>query len=644
MSGEGPGEPEERDAAKGPDAEPASKPVSDAEPALEAEPVSKPVPDAEPALEAEPVSKAVPESEQHQRAEQPPEPALTPEPMPDWPSGWAHTDSEPTIPLPLPLPLPETAPTLIVPTSEPAIAPGPVSQRPGSRWRRAAHATGRFLTRPWFLALIGFFFAAAGWAFASPLATSPDEPSHMVKAAATARGEFVNSTSRHEIKGGFEKTWLGYPLPAKYATLDAMSSCFRTRVLSAACGQKFGTDETTKIVETSAGNYNPAYYLPVGLPSLFLPGVGALYGMRLMSALLNAALLAAAVGVAAGWRRPGWPVLSVLAFGTPMTLFLSGTVNPNGMEATAAVLAWTSGMSLALDDDPPPGRTTRRAVALGVGGVLLANTRSLGVLFTLSVLVALVIVAGPRMLGRLVRRRAVQAVVLVLAGGAVAAILWNRYSDRLTAQALSFPQLTAGKVATEVFWASGTYIMEVIGNLGWLDVRLPPGSIIAWYAVAGLLVLCALGCARWRETLVVAALVIGTVLIPILAQVTEARRVGIGWQGRYILAWVVGLPVLAGLLVARRVGADLPGALERRVPAVAAIVLALAGLGAFYWSMTRYAHSGLKKYGIYPIQWAPPGGWILWWVVYALGLALLVTAVVIRRRNAFSDSVAARSY
>ena len=152
--------------------------------------------------------------------------------------------------------------------------------------------------------------------------------------------------------------------------------------------------------------------------------------------------------------------------------------------------------------------------------------------------------------------------------------------------------------------------------------------------MAGLLILCALGVARWREALVIAVLIVGTVAIPIIAQVLEAKRFGIGWQGRYILAWVLGLPVLAGLLMARRVGADLPGALERRVPVVATIVLGLAGLGAFYWSMTRYAHGGWRKYGITPIEWSPPGGWIVWWVVYAIGLAILVAAVAVRRRDA----------
>ena len=513
--------------------------------------------------------------------------------------------------------------------------PEPLPEFEEARGRRVRHRFGRIFSTTWLLALVGFFLVSAGWAIASPMSTSPDEPSHMVKAVAIVRGEFVNTTSRHEIKGGYEKTWLGYPLPAKYSTLDAMSACFRSDLLaSAACGEKFGTSDAREIVETSAGNYNPAYYLPVGLPSLVLPGVSALYGMRLMSALLNSALLAAAVGIAAGWRRPGWPVLGVVACGTPMALFLSGTVNPNGMEATAAVLTWTAGMSLALDDDPEPGRVTRRAVAFGVGGVLLANTRSLGLDFVGAVLVALVVVAGPRMLAYLARHRAVRIVAVVLLVGGAAAYLWNHYSDRLTPQALSFPDLTPETVAVEVFRSSGNYVEELVGQLGWLDVPLPPGTTIAWYAVIGLLTLCALGSARWREVLVLVVLIVGVVAIPIVAQIVEAKRFGIGWQGRYMLAWAVGLPVLAGLLVTRRVGPQLPGALERRVPTAAAVVLGAAGLGAFYWSMKRYAHGGTKKYGIHPIHWFPPGGWIISWVVYGAGVLVLVATVAVRRREA----------
>ena len=91
-------------------------------------------------------------------------------------------------------------------------------------------------------------------------------------------------------------------------------------------------------------------------------------------------------------------------------------------------------------------------------------------------LIALVIVAGPRKLAWLARFRAVQIVVGVLVLGGVAAFLWNRYAATLTTSNLSFPDLTPGGVANEVFWNSGTYIEQVVGELGWLDVSLPPGT------------------------------------------------------------------------------------------------------------------------------------------------------------------------
>jgi hypothetical protein len=507
-------------------------------------------------------------------------------------------------------------------TARAATLSDPVPEPAGEPRFRRLRATGAFLLRPWVLAFLGCFLLSAGWAFASPMSTSPDEPSHMVKAAATARGEFVNVTTRHEVKNGFEKTWLGYDLPAKYATLDAMSACFRLNSQSAACGMRFGTDETTTVVETSAGQNNPAYYWPVGLPSLVLPGVGALYGMRLMSALLNSALLAGAVAVAAQWRSPGWPMLGVLTCTTPMALFLNGTVNPNGMEASAAVLTWTVALSLALE--PSADVVTHRLVLFAVGAVLLANSRSLGVLWLAAIVLAALFLGRRRAWLELARRRTLWAVAAVIAVGAVAAQLWNHYASTITPTPVSFPRLTPGFVATDVFWNSGKYIGEIVGDLGWLDTPLPPGALIAWYAVFGLGVLVALGCARWREWVVLGVLLVGTVVIPIVAQVLQAKYFGIGWQGRYILAWVFGVPVLAGMAVSRRVGAELPRPVEFRVPVVAVGVLALAGLAAFYWSMIRYAHGGFEKYLPGPFEWTPPGGWPLVWVVYAAGAAALV--------------------
>jgi hypothetical protein len=498
---------------------------------------------------------------------------------------------------------------------------------PGETRRyRSPRAAGGVLHRPWVLAFVGCFLLSAAWAFASPMSTSPDEPSHMVKAAATARGEFVAASTRHEVKDGFEKTWLGYRLPAKYSTLDGMSACFRLQHnKSASCGKPFGKDDTEKIVETSAGQNNPAYYYPVGLPSLVLSGTSALYGMRLMSALLGSALLAAAVALAAQWRSPGWPMLGVLACTTPMALFLNGTVNPNGMEASAAVLAWTAALSLALD--PRVDVATHRLILLTVGAVLLANSRSLGVFWLAAILVAALLLGGRRAWWELAKRKMLWVAAVLSTAGAVLAVLWTSYAESVTPTLVSFPKLTNGFVAADVFWNSGNYVGEIVGDLGWLDTPLPPGTIIAWYGVFGLCALMGFGTGRRRDSVVLGSLIVGTVVIPIIAQVIQAKYFGIGWQGRYILAWVVGAPVLAGCTVSRHVGAELPRPVELRVPVAALIVLGLASAGAFYWSMIRYAHGGFEKYAPAPFHWTPPGGWLLLWLVYLAGSAALVGAV-----------------
>ena len=43
--------------------------------------------------------------------------------------------------------------------------------------------------RVWIVAFLAFFSLTAAWALASPLTAVPDEPSHMIKAAATVRGQ-----------------------------------------------------------------------------------------------------------------------------------------------------------------------------------------------------------------------------------------------------------------------------------------------------------------------------------------------------------------------------------------------------------------------------------------------------------------------
>ena len=93
--------------------------------------------------------------------------------------------------------------------------------------------------------------------------------------------------------------------------------------VSADCAVPF-TGDPTEIVEsgTSAGVNSPVYYAIVGLPSLFLTGDPALYGMRVVNAVLCAALLAVMIMQLRTLPSSRWAIVASTVAVTPMVLFL----------------------------------------------------------------------------------------------------------------------------------------------------------------------------------------------------------------------------------------------------------------------------------------------------------------------------------
>jgi hypothetical protein len=500
---------------------------------------------------------------------------------------------------------------------------------------RMQQRVSRERRRTWVLAFLGFFLITTAWSIASPMGSSPDEPAHLVKAAATARLEITPDHVRLEHTNGWAKYWLAFKLPANYATLDGQSSCYRgDPVASAACAKPFSGDTHTTLVETSAGQNNPIYYFPVGLPSLVSEGRAGLYGMRIASSALCALFLASALLTAYEWkRRRAWPMLAVFACGTPMALFLCGSVNPNGLEAVTAVLAWIAALSLVLD--PDPALVGRRATRLAVAGVFLLNTRSIGPEWLTAVVSVALVAGGWRIVRELSRTTAMRVCAGVLVVGAVAAEAWQRYAESIAPSSALLPlfaKMNAHGVALEAMQRSSRYLDETIGLLGWEDTSLPPGVHYTWFAVLGLMVLLALSVGRIRDGVLLIALILGGFLIPIAAQVLEYRTMGISWQGRYGLAFVAGIPILAGTVLAAH-GREFPRSLEFRAPIVAASFLAFADVLAFYWPMIRY---GKKiKTSLLPtgMNWAPPGGWPASWALYLGGLAAVVGLFVVAGRH-----------
>jgi hypothetical protein len=254
----------------------------------------------------------------------------------------------------------------------PASSYSPAEDHPALSWSPGRAFRLRLV---WWFAFLSFGCLATIWAIATPINGSPDEREHVVRAAAVARGQFVAQNGAY-VNG----TGALVLAPASLSALMSPSSCFFFRPDRTAACAKAGKATTAVSPQVSgAGRYFPLYYGIVGLPTLMLQNVQALYLMRLVSVLGNAILVASAVTSAAAWRRSPLLVTGLYAAVTPMILFLSGMVNPNSWEITAGLCLWTSSLALLFAEDR--AEDSRLLARVGIAAIVLVCMRSLSPLW-----------------------------------------------------------------------------------------------------------------------------------------------------------------------------------------------------------------------------------------------------------------------
>lgn len=500
---------------------------------------------------------------------------------------------------------------------------------------RLADWSARTPKRLWLVSFALFCALAGSWSAASPIGSSPDEHAHFIRAAAVARGQISGPQvmvphTVAGIEGQFAEA--GVRLPEWYGNLPAVHECYAWKQSRpASCAPPLGTSEKTVQTTTAAGRYHPAYYLATGWPSLLVDGPKGLYLMRFVSALLCAALLASAVVTAAEWRRRSLAVLGVLAAATPMTLYMAGMVNPSGGEIAAGILVWTALLAIVLS--PDPRLLNRRLARLGVGGLVLINIRPLGLIWFAGAVVFCVLLTQRRgVLGPVLRRKALWMWTALLGLATAGALYWAaKHPDN---SRISIPDtLTAGVAAKRTMGNTDWYVKQMIGFFGWLDTPAPALVYMVWMAVLATLAVLALVFGRKRDVVALLGMLAAIVLVPVAAQASEAERIGMVWQGRYLLPFAVGLPLMAVLVCATR--APGPGFPWRRLVGFAVVGLAVANAASFYWTLRRFAVGTKGSWVATHAHWAPPGGWVLWTGVYtAAALAVVVVALMSDRAPA----------
>ncbi len=455
------------------------------------------------------------------------------------------------------------------------------------------------------------------WALASPPLSAPDEPSHIIRAAAAVRGQFVGEP-RQAVTDYNVLSVPGYIAPP-----DAL--CFAGDPSKSAECQLGSWPAEQGIVEkvSSASSNNPIYYLLVGAPTLVLTDEPALFGVRFLSAVLVSFLLATALTAIRAQSATSLPVLVTAIAITPSVLFLGGTTNPNAVEMAGAAALLASGI-LVFRQDLEAHQARIWSAAAAASGVLLLSGRSLALLWLLIIFVIIVIVVGWRTFWRTLRRRSVWVAVAAIGLAALWMLVWTRLTVAAVIPLDGIAELTPGTVLVQQFEQSVTGLDNWIGAFGWLDTHAPNWVLLVWHVAIGAPVIAALGAGSWRNRSAMSVALGSILLVPPIVQVVLYPSVGWMWQGRYILAIYLSLMIVAALVLDR-------APVRNGVIAISAVLLALAHLATFADVLRRYVVGANENWveAVLRPEWQPPGSWIALTSLYAIVLGA-VTALVIR--------------
>jgi hypothetical protein len=481
--------------------------------------------------------------------------------------------------------------------------------------------------RPWSVFTIFFllsFVAIACWSFASPLGAAPDEHSHIIRADALDHGQIGTNSFPHN------RVLVTFKVPVSINEAKFWMTCWQFHAtIPASCSPQWPTSEKLVFTTTHVGHYPPLYYALIGTGSLISQRRSGIYAMRLVSAGASAFMLALCAYGVAKWSRRRYIVVGIFVSLTPITLFLSSSVNPSGFEIVTAICLWTLAIILALDypSDPPRGLV----VLIGATASVLALVRGLSPLWVALVGLTIAVLVGSRHVLYYFRARRdvrVATVVVAVAGALAALWIFTQGTLNVLASHVAIDPATSEFHTLHLVANHGyQWLREGVGVLGWLDTPMPRNFYQAWYLLLAIVLAVAFVHATWRQRTWTIALCVMSYVIPVVIVAHQAKANGIVWQGRDGMPLAVGALILAGALWGRQTNRAVFGR------AVASLIVAtVSGLEliAFYVNLRRYAVgiNGPRLFVLHHQGWSPPTGQLLTLMVYAVAVVALATLTI----------------
>jgi hypothetical protein len=536
--------------------------------------------------------------------------------------------------------------------------------------------TGRLSERrlPVWLVFLSYVLLSIAWVVGNPPFGGPDEWAHYLRAVSIGDGQLVgkkprelSESARSDVGGGptvreaalgivgprpssvDEKTyqdelaWVGQNtrvvrLPA--GKTPGWSRCPQINPLvSAGCLNNSPPPTAAKAWLNPTATYQPfPYIIPAALSRIDIHPDHLDRLMRAGKASMSLALLAGGLfflwSPEVGFVSLIGPLLAI----TPMTLFLAATLNPSGLEITAAI--GFIGVLLRLTRE---GSHSSKLCwgFIGVSGAVLCLSRTQGPAWAASLLLLIVMAGDPRAFARtlLHRRRWSVAVAVAL----LAAVVLNRAWEYMYGPRLPFDPFPLVTSMSEGLAQLPGVLAHQVGVFNYLEVPMPRAAYLVWGALVFALLIAALLVGTWRQRLVLLISAAGSLALPIVLVATTMRHTGFGLQGRYVLGFSVIVPLLAGEILVRRYDRLLLLEAEKLFLPFAAAAGCVQLMA--WWTNARRFAVGISgpRWFLAAAEWSPPLGW--WpWLLAASGGALLlsfaplVDKLLTRRTGAFNNT------
>jgi hypothetical protein len=459
--------------------------------------------------------------------------------------------------------------------------------------------------------VLGLLLIEIGWVLAVPPFRGVDEWDHAYRASAVAHGQWVTPPTA-ATRG------TGAIVRAQPDIVEAArAECERLDYTGDAECVGQPTEEYVEIA-SGAGRYHPVFYAVVGLPTLVLDGATALYGMRLVALLLCLLVLAAAFKAAREWDEP-LVAITVLCGLTPMVLYSTSIVAPNGLEMAAGLALWAALGALAQTNDRSG---TRFHVATAVvAAALLITLRSLGPLWALMILCTALLAwpgLGRRIWG-VVRSPSGIAAVAFLAAVSIGSLAWILIQDSLvigredTGAPIPFDEKVEIAARRIPQW-----ILQWIGAFPYRAQPAPAVVYVIYLLLLGWMLVVALRYGNRRYRVAIAAGLALSLLIPFVITVATLDAYGTSWQGRYGLPYLLGLPLLFGVILAGQLNGR-----GRRAFLIATVPLLAVGHAASVVGVLNRERNDSPQSGTDAWMLMPPTAVLAVLVVFGVCLALV---------------------